>query len=243
MWDPSELVSNSVAAAVMALLVGAASHVLPGPPPPAALQGPGVELSLEAGPAEEPPKEEEKPVEQKPQETPAAAPAPAAPPEPLPEPPPPEQSPPPPSEPPPVEPTPAPPEEIPAEQPAPDHAPPVEEPPPAAMDEDGSPPPEGPQISDTAAARFKSCLAKALPGIARLEAKATQAISKEARRISNGPVLVSITAQFADGKLTVVEVVKSSGARLIDEAARNRVLKSSCGALNETGVMTGSIRF
>jgi outer membrane biosynthesis protein TonB len=216
MRDPFEITSNVLALAVIASVTYAALN-MPKRLELRAVEGPGVELSLEVADAEpEPPKPEPEPEQPKAEQPP-----------PVPEPTPPEPPPPPPT-----------PEEPPPE-------PPKEEPlPPEAVeplkDEDGAPPPPPvpvpPPISEEAAQKFKSCLAS----------KNFYPSSREARK-KKPKEPVQYIAVFEGDKIVTVEIEVSSGSPPFDAAAKAAITKSDCGSRlglkGEAGSVKGTIHY
>jgi protein TonB len=136
----------------------------------------------------------------------------------------------------------APPEQAPPE-PAVEAPPPPPPPPPEEQ-----PPPEPPKTVDTQldpdaeaaqaarqeenASAFRACLQKS----------ARYPSSKEARKHKPHGAVV-LKAIVANGVITGVEIVKSSGSAILDEAAKTSVMKSGCGSKVEANSVAGTIMY
>lgn len=156
--------------------------------------------------------------------------------EPTPEPPKPEEPPPAPAVPEPPQPVvetppPPPPPEL---EPAPPDQPP--EPPEQLIDEDGAPitaPPDLKQATEEVNTKFGACLAK----------RTFYPSTKEARRLKPHGVVHLKAFVDGDGKIVSIEITKSSGSPILDQAARSSVQKSGCGALGKSSILTGVIAY
>jgi periplasmic protein TonB len=138
--------------------------------------------------------------------------------------------------------------EAPPEQAPPEPAVEAPPPPPPPPPPEEPPPPEPPKTVDTQqdpdaeaaqaarqeenASAFRACLQKT----------ARYPSSKEARKYKpHGAVVVK--AIIAKGVITGVEVIKSSGSAVLDEAAKASVMKSGCGSKVEGNSVAGTIMY
>ena len=142
---------------------------------------------------------------------------------------------PPPPEPPPPEPTPPSPPEPPPPPPPMEPVPDTPEPPKPVemlMDEDGEKSKIKPLAEATEAITkaFRTCLQK----------HTVYPSSKEARKLKPHGV-VSLSISVEKGVIVGIEITKSSGSPILDQAARSSVLNSGCGELGESSVVTGTI--